>query len=303
MHLFQLHQRRAGAAAVVASAALAVSVLAPVPSALAASSPTTSATTTLTLASTKISGLPSSVAPGYHTFAIKESAKQLAKDPRGLSVFQLAKGYTRADFGRDTALCCNGPWGAKAKAAYQRVIKNVTGLGGVDVDPSGPVTGSKFTVLLKPGTYILDNTASEEGARDTFTVLNVKGTAVGAKPTTVGTITSHEFAFKVAGAKAGLHTYALHDAGAQPHMYVIERVDKGHTLAEVKQALMNGGNGPPPSWVRNGGFAGILTGGQTMYTTLNLNTHTQYLLLCFMPDLKTGTPHFILGMTRLFSVK
>ena len=40
-----------------------------------------------------------------------------------------------------------------------------------------------------------------------------------------------------------------------------------------------------------------------MYTSLNFSTKRNYLLVCFMPDVKTGAPHVALGMVRLFSVK
>ena len=286
-----------GLAVAVATGALLATVVAPA-SAMAASA-TTSATTVLTLTSKATVGVPASLAPGWHTFVLKESAAQAKKDPRGLSIGQLAKGYSRAMLKKDLA----ASFAAKPNLKdYARVTKNLKVLGGLDLESDFTATANTFTVLLKPGTYILDNDASEDGAPDTYTVVTVKGTAVGAKPKTVGTVTSKEFAFKLAGVRKGLHMYALHNAGAQIHMYEFYRMDKSHTLADVEQALQS--NGPPPAWLKNGGFAGVLTGGQTMYTTLNLSAPTATSkLICFMPDVKTGAPHFALGMIRFFSVK
>jgi hypothetical protein len=289
---------RARIVATTAAAALVITALGPVPAAMAASSPTTSATTTLTLGSKTISGIPRSVAPGYHTFIIKESAAQRAKDPRGLTVLKLAKGYTRRQLGKDLAATFANMGNL---TAWARVVRNVQALGGLELDNGTTVTGAKFTVLLKPGTYVLDNGASENGAPDSFSILTVKGKTAGAKPKTVGTITSKEFGFKVVGARHGLHTYALHDAGAQIHMYLFFRLDKGHSEAELLSALNS--SGPPPAWVHNGGFAGVISGGQTMYTALNFSVHSNYELICFMPDVKTGAPHFALGMHRFFAVK
>ena len=294
-------QRRPGTArtlAAAASAALLVTVVGPAPAALAASSPTTSATTTLTLTSKTITGIPKSVAPGYHSFILKESPTQRAKDPRGLTVLKLAKGYTRHQLGKDLAASFANMGNLKA---WARITRNVQALGGIEVENDFTTTGAKFTVLLKPGTYVLDNGASNEGAPDSFFILTVKGKAAGAKPKTVGTISSHEFGFKVVGARHGLHTYALHDSGAQIHMYLFFRLDKGHTEAQLLAALNS--QGPPPAWVHNGGFAGVISGGQTMYTTLNFSIHSNYELICFMPDVKTGAPHFALGMHRFFAVK
>jgi hypothetical protein len=284
--------------AAVASTALAATVLAP--AAAQASSPTTSATTALTLTSKATLGIPKSVAPGYHTFVLTQSAAQAKKDPRGLTVEQLAKGYTRAQFKADLAKTFGDHPDLKA---YARVTKNVAALGGVELESDFTITGKAFTVLLKPGTYVLDNGPTEEGAFDNFSILTVKGTAAGAKPKTVGTITSKEFAYKIVGARKGLHTYALHNAGAQIHMYVMFRLDKGHSEQELFALLNSQTNGPPPAWVHNGGFAGVVSAGQTMYTTLNLSTNSDYEFICFMPDVKTGAPHFALGMHRFFHVK
>jgi hypothetical protein len=281
------------------AAAMLATVLAPA-TAEAASSATTSATTVLTLTSTGISGIPKSVAPGYHTFVLKESAAQAAKDARGLTVEQFAKGYTRDQFKKDLkATFAQKP----SLTAFARITKNVTALGGLDLESDYTTTGSKFTVLLKPGTYILDNGATNEGAPDNLSVLTVKGTAAGAKPGIVGTITSSEYKYKVVGARHGLHTYALHNAGAQIHMYIMLRLDKGHTEAELLALLNSDTQGPPPAWVHNGGFAGVISAGQTMYTTLNFSQNSDYEFLCFMPDVATGTPHFFLGMRRWFAVK
>jgi hypothetical protein len=278
--------------------AMIATVLAP--AAAQASSPTTSATTVLTLTSTATLGIPKSVAPGYHTFVLKESAAQAKKDPRGLTVAQFAKGYTRAQFKKDLkASFAQKP----SLKAFARITKNVTALGGLDLESDYTTTGSKFTVLLKPGTYILDNGATNEGAPDNLSVLTVKGTVAGAKPKTVGTITSSEYKYKVVGARHGLHTYALHNAGAQIHMYIMIRLDKGHTEKELLDLLNSNTQGPPPSWVHNGGFAGVISAGQTMYTTLNFSAHSDYEFFCFMPDVKTGAPHFALGMHRWFAVK
>ena len=286
--------------AVVASSALVVTVIAPA-TAAQASSATTSASTVLTLSSKATTGVPSSVAPGYHTFILKETAAQAKKDPRGLQVLQLAKGYTTKQLEKDGAAAFAGKYTAAVKKDYTRLIKNTTALGGLDLESDYTATGDRFTVLLKAGTYVLDNEATEDGAPDSYTSLTVSGTPVGSKPKTVGTITSKEFAFKVAGAKSGKHLYALHNAGAQIHMYVMLRLDKGHSLAEIEQALSS--NGDQPAWVHNGGYAGLLSGGQTMYTALNFSKNSDYLLVCFMPDVKTGTPHVALGMFRLFDVK
>jgi hypothetical protein len=284
--------------AAAVAAAMCATVLAPATA--EASSATTSATTVLTLTSKATLGIPASVAPGYHTFVLKESAAQAKKDPRGLTVAQFATGYTRAQFKKDLV----ASFGNKTNlTAFARITKNVTALGGLDLESDYTTTGNKFTVLLKPGTYILDNGATDVGAPDNVSVLTVKGTTVGAKPKTVGTITSREYAYKLVGVRHGLHTYALHNAGAQIHMYVMIRMDKGHTEKELFDLLNSNTQGPPPAWVHNGGFAGVVSAGQTMYTTLNFSAHSDYELLCFMPDPATGAPHFTLGMHRFFGVK
>jgi hypothetical protein len=86
-------------------------------------------------------------------------------------------------------------------------------------------------------------------------------------------------------------------------MYAMFRLDKGHTEKELFAILNSNTPGPPPAWVHNGGFAGVISAGQTMYTTLNFSAHSDYEFLCFMPDVATGTPHFLLGMHRFFAVK
>jgi hypothetical protein len=289
------HLSRTTLCRLTAAGALAVAVAAPMPSAFAASS----ITTVLTLSSTATTGLPAIVAPGYHTFTIKETAKQLKKDPRGITVLQLAKGYTTKQFRKDSA----ATFAAKADLkAYARLTKSVVSLGGLAPEVGYTTTAASFSVLLKAGSYLIDNGAADVGAPDKFTAFMVSGTAVGAKPKTVGTVTSKEYGYKLVGVKHGKHLYALHNAGAQIHMYVIFRLDKGHTEKDLFTALQ-AADAPQPAWVHNGGFAGVITGGQTMYTTLNFSASSNYELICFMPDLKTGAPHFALGMHRFFSVK
>ena len=281
-----------------ASGALFVTGLAPMPSAQAASS---SATTVITLGSKTTTGVPTSVAPGYHTFVLRESAAQLKKDPRGLDVLQLAKGYTTKQLSQDGDAAFGAKWSPAVKKAYARLLKNTRSLGGLELEGDYTTTAKSFTVLLAAGSYVLDNGPTDDGAPDSYTTLTVAGAAAGARPKSVGTITSKEYAFKLVGVRAGKQTYALHDAGAQIHMYLFLRLDKGHTLAEIEAALS--GDGQPPAWVHGGGFAGLLSAGQTMYTSLSFSSKSDYVLVCFMPDAKTGAPHAALGMLRLFRVQ
>jgi hypothetical protein len=58
--------------------------------------------------------------------------------------------------------------------------------------------------------------------------------------------------------------------------------------------------GPPP--FADAGGMGALTPGMSGWLKLNL-TSGNYVALCFVPDPKTGQPHFALGMMTTFTVQ
>ena len=282
-----------------ASGALIVTGLAPLSSATAAAA---SATTVLTLSSKTIAGVPASVAPGYHTFVIQESKAQLKKDPRGLDVLQLAKGYTVGQFEKDGAAAFGPKWTAAAKKDYARLLKNTTSLGGLELEGDYTATGTSFTVLLKPGTYVLDNGPTNDGAPGTRTPPSpcpapppVPSRRPSARSPARSTPSSWS-ASRPASTCTPCTTRARRSTCTSCCVWT-----RATPSAEIQAALS--GSQQPPSWVHSAGFAGLLSGGQTMYTSLNFSSKSQYLLLCFMPDAKTGVPHADLGMLRLFTVK
>ena len=78
------------------------------------------------------------------------------------------------------------------------------------------------------------------------------------------------------------------------------RLDSGKTAHDLFNSMKT--PGPLPKWAVEVAGVNPPAPGRTADITLTLDPGN-YLLVCFMPDVKTGTPHVALGMLRLFSVK
>jgi hypothetical protein len=115
------------------------------------------------------------------------------------------------------------------------------------------------------------------------------------------TIEMADFVFKIPKPiTAGRHVIRAVNTGTMPHEAAVVRLDPGATAMDITTAFAPGADDPPPG-VFLGGTSPIEQGDAATFSANFLPG--RYALMCFMPDLKSGKPHSLLGMATEFTVK
>jgi uncharacterized cupredoxin-like copper-binding protein len=171
---------------------------------------------------------------------------------------------------------------------------------------------SDATLNLQPGNYAMICMVDipghvphvAKGMVRPLTVTAASG-APAAEPTADVTISESDYKFDLpANISAGNHTFKVVNSGPQPHELEIIRLAPGKTMKDfgdfMAKAYADKVDGPPPG-DGIGGIAAMIPGG-TEYFTANL-TPGNYVLICFVPDMKDGKAHMDHGMVKEFTVK
>jgi hypothetical protein len=146
-----------------------------------------------------------------------------------------------------------------------------------------------------------------------------EATTTATAPTADATVTLSDFMFTdlPMNATAGSTIWEIDNAGPQLHEIVICQIQPGFTFDQIDAML----TAPPatpaagdeaataaasPMAMMGAPFVGIggaapMSAGQTNYALLDL-VAGDYFAICFVPDQKTGAPHFALGMIMPFTV-
>ena len=180
--------------------------------------------------------------------------------------------------------------------------------------PNAPSPGSASdaTLNLQPGSYamlcVVDIPGHvahvTKGMVRPLTVTAASG-APAAEPNADVTITESDYKFDIpANITAGNHTFKIVNSGPQPHEVEIIRLAPGKTMKDfgefMAKAYADKVDGPPPG-DGLGGITAMIPGG-TEYFTANM-TPGNYVMICFVPDMKDGKPHADHGMVKEFTVK
>ena len=112
----------------------------------------------------------------------------------------------------------------------------------------------------------------------------------------VVTITARDYAFEVPDSiEAGYVTLRLLSRGKELHHVQLARLDGGHTLKDLFEAMKEP-NAKPPAWfVEVGGPNASVPGGESA-AGLELKAG-RYALICFIPS-PDGVPHVMKGMAK-----
>jgi uncharacterized cupredoxin-like copper-binding protein len=206
---------------------------------------------------------------------------------------RLAQGKTAADFA------------AAMKASPNRLPSWISFVGG----PNAVLPGdrSSATMQLNAGQYLIlclipDNAGVPHVALGMERPLTVTAAVAASsiEPTPDITITANDFYFDLSKPiTAGPHTIQVTNGGSQAHEVVLVKLASGATVKEFLAAVEPGAAGPPPGRPL-GGIVGLDREGRGYFTSTF--EPGRYALICFFPDVKTGTPHFSHGMTREFTV-
>ena len=181
-------------------------------------------------------------------------------------------------------------------------------LGGPNVPPAGG--WSEVTVQLEPGRYALicfvsgtDHVAHmRKGMTRLLTVKAGKPAerAASPEPTPDSRMVLHDYAFDIKPAiRPGRRVIRVENAAAQPHEAVIGRLAPGKTAADLL-TWMSKRDGPMPGEELGGTV--VLSPGEVNYVTADF-TPGDYILLCFVRDVKDGKSHLAHGMIRQFRVE
>ncbi len=170
----------------------------------------------------------------------------------------------------------------------------------------GAGASSNATLSLTPGDYAIVCFVDVPGGVPHFTkgmfrALTVTAsTGATAAPVADDSITMVEYGFQLAKPlTVGHHTFAVANAGVQPHELELVKLAPGKT-AEDMVAWFAKEEGPAPGEPLGG--ASLESPGKTTYFTADL-TAGNYLLICFVPDAKDGKPHFMHGMMQTITLQ
>ena len=109
-----------------------------------------------------------------------------------------------------------------------------------------------------------------------------------------------EYAFVMPDeAEGGVVRFNVSNTGEELHEYALGRLDEGKTLDNVK-AVLESGQGDPPEWFVDVGGVPLLSPGEELGLTRELDAGT-YVFLCFIPT-PQGVPHVELGMLKSFEL-
>jgi hypothetical protein len=239
---------------------------------------------------------PASITAGTTTFRLVNDGKE----PHQISIVQLAKGKTLADFVAAAKANQPTPW--------------AVGVGGPNA--AGPGQTIDATVTLDAGNYLLlcwVPTAGTpvphlvKGMIQPLTVNAASGVTQAGAPTsyvTEGAPDVHlelfDYGFKFSKPlAAGKHTIHVMNNGMQEHEAVMMKLAPGKTMKDADAWFESGMKGPSPI-APEPGMAGLGKGRTATFTT-NL-TPGHYAIICYIPDAKDGKPHAMHGMVQELTV-
>lgn len=182
--------------------------------------------------------------------------------------------------------------------------------------PGSVGRGEVSTVIvdLTPGEYVLicmvpdahDMPHYKMGMMAPLAVTGVAGS--GAGPTAETTVDLVDFSFDhlPGRVRAGKHVWKVMDSGTQLHEMVLYRLAAGVSFEQAKALLMAPPGSAPAAPAASAPFiavAGVapMSPGAVNWAVLDLKDG-DYFANCYIPDTKTGKPHFDLGMIAPFTV-
>ncbi|MBW8770940.1 MAG: hypothetical protein JF589_14385 [Gemmatimonadetes bacterium] len=239
---------------------------------------------------------PASITAGTTTFRLVNDGKE----PHQISIVQLAKGKTLADFVAAAKANQPTPW--------------AVGVGGPNT--AGPRQTIDATVTLDAGNYLLLCWVPSPGSPvphlvkgmiQPLTVHAASGVAqAGASTSYISEaapdvhLELFDYGFRFSKPlTAGKHTIHVMNNATQEHEAVMMKLAPGKTMKDADAWFESGMKGPSPI-TPEPGMAGLGKGRTATFTT-NL-TPGHYGIICYIPDAKDGKPHAMHGMVQEFTV-
>ena len=116
----------------------------------------------------------------------------------------------------------------------------------------------------------------------------------------VVTVTATDFAFQAPDTiAAGRTTIRLVNKGPEHHHVWLIKLEQGKTLKDLMEATKD--HGPLPKWAVDVGGPNTPVPGGEASATLDLEAG-RYVMVCVIPAMKDGQPHFMKGMVKEVTV-
>ncbi|MCX4625555.1 hypothetical protein [Streptomyces sp. NBC_01443] len=175
--------------------------------------------------------------------------------------------------------------------------------GGAQVTPSvsetftAPITAGEL-VLLDFGAFLADP------AHPVTRTLQLQGHRTSGNPTdfadslVIERDTADGPRFDVHGLDRAADSILVHNSSSELHEMAVQPVAPGTTDAQIQAVFDRTAPGPLPFTGRPVGLGVLSPGRSALLETRNLPPGT-YVLLCFVPDDKTGLPHAVKGMHKV----
>lgn len=208
-----------------------------------------------------------------------------------MQIFQLHKGYTKADFTRDIGRTFRG-----RIPAIKRIDRNVSWLGGAEAQKNHP---GRFAITLTAGTYYVLDQNGPAVAKLTVTGAVQPRAWIHNDSTIVGT-GGDRFRAPKAIPHSGWTLFK--DTSDEPHFLVMQHVKRGTTRHMVTRYFKSGQQGEPSFALPETTSSGIISGGSQLLFHYNLPAG-RYVLMCWWPSDESGMPHAMMGMYRMINLR
>lgn len=211
---------------------------------------------------------------------------------------------------------------AKNPGEYAQMASSVGGPGSISVGQSSTVI-----MNLEEGSYVLiceipgpDGTPHYLMGMVSQVEAKASGMPVTTAPTAETTVDLVDFSFKnlPATVTTGQHVWEVHNSGTEQHELAIFQLAPGVT-GKMMYGMLAGSEAPAGSPAATAAVpspvaaqagppftdvagAAPMDPDNTVWPVIDLQPG-DYTAVCFIPDPKTGKPHFMLGMFMEFSVK
>lgn len=230
-----------------------------------------------------------------------------AQIPAGVTTFKLANAGTTFHH-MIIARIDSGKTFADAKAAFAKPGPPpawLTVVGG----PNAPDPGaeSNATLDMRAGEYVVFCMVDipggvphvAKGMLKQLTVTPATGAAAVAPVADVN-VTLSDYTFAVpATLTAGKHTFAVTTSPGQVHELELIQLAPGKTADDLMKWMGGKMDTPPPGHGIGGAAPGVP--GSTLSFSFDM-VAGDYVMVCFMPDMKDGKPHFMKGMIKTVKV-
>ena len=231
-----------------------------------------------------LTGIPKSLSAGQYNVHFQGPAS-------GNGIFfqfiRLSKGYSQQQMLGDLQADFTGK---STRAQRTRLYSRAFFAGG-----SSMPTDS-YSAYLAPGSYVVGDFIN--GKIQALTVTKGSGPATPSAGGTIKAVTMKDgmLAFDVAGAIPHGKALKFVNNTDQPHFISLAKLQKGGTAKGCVMA----GKGCAPGY-----NSGTISKGESEVisaSALGL-TPGKYVVACYIPDVKTGAPHAMMGMYKEFTVK